>query len=166
MPTGVYIRTEEHKQNWFKKGHSSLASKESYINRGKNISLALLGRKLSEESRLKMRLTKLGKKQSPELIAKRIKSGIFHPRWKGGSREFYSSAARAIYYENNLIVICSICGSDKNIHIHHRDLDWKNNRINNLNPLCISCHTKFHEKLRQSKAIKQDKATEAPSFII
>lgn len=41
--------------------------------------------------------------------------------------------------------ICQIC--DKRggkLHVHHKDLNPKNNKINNLQTLCPRCHTKWH----------------------
>ena len=34
----------------------------------------------------------------------------------------------------------------KPISVHHRDLNHSNNKINNLQALCCSCHTKLHRK--------------------
>lgn len=40
---------------------------------------------------------------------------------------------------------CSICGESKKIDIHHIDGDYNNNSLDNLQPLCRSCHTKIHK---------------------
>jgi 5-methylcytosine-specific restriction endonuclease McrA len=37
------------------------------------------------------------------------------------------------------------CGQTKNLTIHHKDLNIKNNLIENLEILCIECHKKQHE---------------------
>lgn len=39
---------------------------------------------------------------------------------------------------------CEVCGATENIHIHHIDGDDENNDIENLIPLCGSCHRKVH----------------------
>ncbi len=36
--------------------------------------------------------------------------------------------------------ICELCGSVKNVDIHHRDKNPINNQIFNLQPLCRHCH--------------------------
>ena len=83
-----------------------------------------------------MRLAKLGEK---------------NPRWKGGDRSYYSRIARALYYENHTNIICEHCGSTEDICIHHKDKDYKNNNIDNMQPLCISCHLKHHNLERKQR---------------
>lgn len=39
---------------------------------------------------------------------------------------------------------CEICGSNKNVDVHHKDGNPMNNSIENLQRLCRSCHTKVH----------------------
>ena len=67
-------------------------------------------------------------------------------RWKGGKETHYHSIARAIYYENHTNIICLNCGSSKDINIHHIDKNWKNNDLNNLQPLCRKCHISKHRQ--------------------
>ena len=43
---------------------------------------------------------------------------------------------------------CSICGAKEGLHIHHKDHNPKNNKINNLIVLCGVCHKKIHMKVR------------------
>jgi hypothetical protein len=43
---------------------------------------------------------------------------------------------------------CSVCGREEGLHIHHKDKDPKNNRMNNLIVLCGVCHKKIHMKVR------------------
>ena len=40
--------------------------------------------------------------------------------------------------------VCSNCGSDEAIEVHHRDGDRTNNSIDNLLPLCRRCHRRLH----------------------
>lgn len=43
--------------------------------------------------------------------------------------------------------VCSQCGqTNGQIDCHHKDLNRKNNKINNLQVLCASCHAKLHKK--------------------
>ena len=41
---------------------------------------------------------------------------------------------------------CELCGSTKVLSIHHKDRNWKNNVISNLQTLCSSCHTSLHHE--------------------
>lgn len=42
---------------------------------------------------------------------------------------------------------CDLCGSTKNIHIHHKDGNREHNGVDNLMILCNSCHGKIHNKV-------------------
>lgn len=88
------------------------------------------GKNLTEKTKQRMRMVRLGKKCYA---------------WKGGCRTYYSKMAKAIYFEHNINVICEHCGLTKKIHIHHKDENWKNNNIQNLQALCIKCHNKHHK---------------------
>lgn len=50
------------------------------------------------------------------------------------------------YKDANLIMgnICKKCKEIGGIHIHHIDRNSKNNRPNNLIPLCVKCHKEIH----------------------
>ena len=39
---------------------------------------------------------------------------------------------------------CEICGSSRNLCLHHVDKNRKNNHTSNLMTLCNSCHTSWH----------------------
>jgi hypothetical protein len=41
---------------------------------------------------------------------------------------------------------CQVCGATENIIVHHRNEDRSDNRIENLLPLCSSCHGKVHNR--------------------
>ena len=43
---------------------------------------------------------------------------------------------------------CEICGSTKNVDVHHMDFNPQNNSLDNLQRLCRSCHLKAHRKPR------------------
>lgn len=43
---------------------------------------------------------------------------------------------------------CQMCGKDKNIIVHHKDGSHKNNKIENLQPLCRGCHNIVHDNKR------------------
>lgn len=64
----------------------------------------------------------------------------------GENEQSYSNAHTTARKINELILhkeVCELCGSDKNLDIHHIDGNWKNNNFNNLMCLCRSCHTKY-----------------------
>ena len=66
-----------------------------------------------------------------------LKIGINNQTWSNAH-----TTARKI---NELILHknkCEICGSDKNLDIHHKDGNWNNNNLENLMCLCRSCHIK------------------------
>jgi hypothetical protein len=41
---------------------------------------------------------------------------------------------------------CSSCSNSKNIHFHHVNEDKWDNRLENIMPLCSSCHRIWHEE--------------------
>lgn len=43
--------------------------------------------------------------------------------------------------------VCTKCGSDKRIVIHHKNCDKSNNTLNNALVLCSVCHGKLHQHL-------------------
>jgi len=49
---------------------------------------------------------------------------------------------------------CLICGSQKNIVVHHKDENRLNNDISNLYVVCNSCHKKIHKYLKSGKTHK------------
>jgi len=46
---------------------------------------------------------------------------------------------------------CSICGINENLNIHHKDENRKNNKIENLQIVCVSCHKFIIHKLKRNK---------------
>ena len=67
---------------------------------------------------------------------------------------------------------CATCGSTKNLDVHHKDGNWKNNEMSNLETLCHSCHMKLHwrqgdlkpqlQNLRRGTEPNPSKPTETP----
>lgn len=43
---------------------------------------------------------------------------------------------------------CHVCGRGENIVVHHRDGNRANNELENLVPLCRTCHAKVHSRDR------------------
>lgn len=72
--------------------------------------------------------------------------GSNHPNWKGGSDTYLSVIAKAVVKKFNLVFVCKRCGSSNKIVIHHKDKNRKNNNLENLEILCMSCHISLHKK--------------------
>lgn len=65
--------------------------------------------------------------------------------WKGGiwrrdKKPIYWSIALDHYLER-----CNRCESRKDLQVHHKDRNRKNNHYSNLEFLCRSCHAKEHD---------------------
>ena len=89
------------------------------------------GKKTTEETKKKMSLSHGG-------------TGIPYENNEYGS-EFDSSLKEKVRFKDSYK--CQICGCSqvenaRQLSIHHIDYNKKNNNINNLVSLCISCHTK------------------------
>ena len=40
--------------------------------------------------------------------------------------------------------MCKNCGSNKLLIVHHKDMNYRNDNLNNLITLCRSCHVRLH----------------------
>jgi hypothetical protein len=101
-----------------------------------------------------------GKKQPPEMVEKRVAPirGENHYLWKGGE------SLRP--YRGKLIKEkCSNCGSKLNLCIHHKNLDHYDDRTDNLQVLCVSCHMSIHKKAYWDAYHKGDKLPKSNSPI-
>jgi 5-methylcytosine-specific restriction endonuclease McrA len=87
--------------------------------------------------------------KQPEEVKKKIrenaKRGDKNSSWKGGVRIYRKMALKK--YDNK----CSICGVKEPIIVHHKDGNRKNNKIENLEILCLNCHWKKHQDLKTQK---------------
>lgn len=58
----------------------------------------------------------------------------------------------AVHYHARLLLpdgSCEICGSNKNVDVHHKDGNPQNNSLDNLQRLCRSCHIKAHHHAKK-----------------
>jgi len=110
---------------------------------------------LSKEARQRMSEAHKGKKQSPELILKRIKKGKEHYNWQGGKSfepytiQFNRELKELIRQRDNYQ--CQLCGMPeceniRKLSVHHIDYNKKNCLPSNLVSLCIKCHIKTNFK--------------------
>ena len=73
--------------------------------------------------------------ENPETVFKSLVKNM------NKNRKFYQRIAYETYEKK-----CSKCGrEDGQIDVHHKDKNRKNNRIDNLQVLCASCHAKIHK---------------------
>lgn len=63
---------------------------------------------------------------------------------KGKNNNNYKNGISA--YHQKKEGSCSSCGSRKNLMVHHKDGNRKNNEPSNLQTLCWSCHEKRHDR--------------------
>jgi hypothetical protein len=82
----------------------------------------------------------LGKQQPAEMVEKRISKirGENHWLWKGG-------IANRAYRKAISKKVCDHCGATEDLGIHHRNDDHYDNRPENLQVLCNSCHISLHK---------------------
>jgi hypothetical protein len=94
------------------------------------------------------------KKMSLNRKGKGGKRGSENPRWTGGDWFYWHRQARKII-ENRL-------GRklDRNEIVHHKDQNWKNNSIENLQVVTKSEHINIHRKELMQGKIKLKEATD------
>jgi len=80
-------------------------------------------------------------KSCQTLWRNKVYSGSNHPLWAGGE-----SAGRGILERSDRKKFCVCCStSDKRVlTVHHKDVDRKNNNVDNLIWLCHNCHHLVH----------------------
>ena len=54
------------------------------------------------------------------------------------------TARGQVYLKEQRMKVCEICGSTKNIDVHHKDGNYQNNSSENLMIVCRSCHMMLH----------------------
>lgn len=77
-------------------------------------------------------------------LLKRNQEGRIPQNWKGGINNRYYMRLARDYIDK----ICSKCGSAKNLLVHHKNYDHGDNRLENLEIVCKSCHEKTHNKAK------------------
>jgi hypothetical protein len=110
------------------------------------------GKKHTEDYKKKSSESKVNKwaytQEQYEKLCENTPKGKDHPNWNGGSSSYpcpypfgwtklFKKHIKNIY--NNK---CLICQETNQLAIHHVDYNKNNSNINNLVPLCYSCHAK------------------------
>lgn len=49
---------------------------------------------------------------------------------------------------------CEVCSTEENIHIHHKDKNRRNNKLENLQFLCQTHHVKRHKEMKYGTATR------------
>lgn len=81
---------------------------------------------------------------------------IFHAGHRNGR---YRDGSRMRPYRHVIDKVeCKTCASTERLSIHHKNLDHFDNRLENLEVLCVSCHMRLH-KLAYWKAKREGKPT-------
>lgn len=63
-----------------------------------------------------------------------------------GWESAHASARKIVHLIEQRDVVCELCGSTKNVDIHHKDFNHQNNSSDNLMLVCRSCHLKLHRQ--------------------
>ena len=72
----------------------------------------------------------------------KARNGSENGRYKDGSY-----AGERIYRQMIVKDKCAFCGSLENLVIHHKNLDHRDNRLDNLQILCNACHSSLHKTI-------------------
>jgi len=67
--------------------------------------------------------------------------GDKHGNWRGGISEGWY---RRVMANAKIPSICVDCGKVDKLHIHHKNKDHQDNRVDNLEFVCPKCHHKRH----------------------
>lgn len=65
-------------------------------------------------------------------------------KFKLTSRVRQTTYYRRLIFEESENRLCNRCSNEAKL-VHHINRNWHDNRIENLEPLCLSCHAKEHD---------------------
>ena len=161
MPSGVYTKTEEHKQKCREACRTPAARERSRVT-GRAMGKARAGVPQSVEHRQKLRAVHI----TPEALERsRACTGDKSHNWKGGiSFELYppefDKAKQQIRERDGNI--CQRCGrtreeEGRELAVHHIDYNKQNCNDDNLITLCNSCNGKVNSNRDYWKQVFQQK---------
>lgn len=123
----------------FIKGHKGFGTKESYIKRGKHLSIVLKGRKISKEWRKKLSLSHMGNRQSQSTRDKISKTTKGRPKpWLLGKHHTEEHRRRIGKY-----------------HKKEKNINWKGG----ITPINHKIRTSLEYKLWREAIFKRDNWT-------
>lgn len=87
-----------------------------------------------------------GEKKAKQIKDKMSKAKIENTwNWKGGiSQNYYKWLIRRLGLKTH----CSVCNSKNHLVVHHINKNRKDNKLQNLQIVCLSCHSKIHNLIR------------------
>ncbi|MDD5022289.1 MAG: HNH endonuclease signature motif containing protein [Endomicrobiaceae bacterium] len=151
----TYVRTDEHKALM----SSRLSGKtHNYAPASKNPEVA---KKISESwTKEKRELQSNMVIERNKSIEQRLKYGSVasnNPMWIDGratnvyARGWTKRLKQEVFERTSHL--CDICGANA-MDIHHKDFKKDNNSLDNLQPLCRSCHKRIHIQRDNNKEVK------------
>ena len=108
--------------------------------------LIKLGQERHKESLIQAEIKSLKATEHRRLIREEAEKRLYG-KLKENTRSPISEKDKEIIFSkfNNE---CAICSRKEGLHIHHKDHNPSNNRMDNLIVLCGVCHKKIHMKVR------------------
>ena len=101
--------------------------------------------KEDEENDLKSEMNRIKQREERRAIKEKAEKALYGK--VKTKREALSEELKEMIYskfENK----CAVCNKDEGLHIHHKDKNPSNNRLDNLIILCGVCHKKIHMNVR------------------
>ena len=117
------------------------------------------GREANRRKLLRYRNTKKGREAKKRADAKYYAENF--DRWK--SQEHYDRAnsnteARRIMRKSGADYFCVSCKTDVvDLDVHHKDGNWRNNEVENLEYRCSACHNRVHGRAPEISSLLDKK---------
>lgn len=147
-----WIDLEHLKPYQFKKGQKQTNTGRTWFKKSRT-------RPKIEVERMQKTLKKMWAERHDEIVAKRNQGGKNHWNWQDGKslekygKDWTKELKQKVRKRDEFK--CQKCKRKKDLVVHHKDFNKKNNKINNLRVLCRSCHIKLHANERTNNKIKR-----------
>lgn len=109
-------------------------------------SIIKITKESTKEAQIQWEVSKLKAIEQRKLIREEAEKRLYG-KVKENTRSPISERDKDIIF-NKFGNECSICNRKEGLHIHHKDHNPSNNRLDNLILLCGVCHKKIHMKVR------------------